>query len=126
LELAWPLAGGTVITSTERAAQLAELGTRWPIFAQAVPFTRCAECNAPLHLMDTAEARAQVPPYVAATQETFRSCPVCTRIFWNGTHTERILVLFREAAERCSQRIPGGGEERSAGSELSDPALPNG
>jgi uncharacterized protein len=126
LDLAWPQAGGLVITSSDRIVQIAEIGKQWPVFSQAEPFSRCAECNEPLHPITLAEVRGRVPPYVASIQPAFRTCPLCTRIFWNGTHTERILEVFLQAAALCSQPLPPGAVEQSAGPEVSDPALPNG
>jgi uncharacterized protein with PIN domain len=53
-------------------------------------FSRCPVCNEPLAAMDLETARSQVPAYVARTQRTFRSCPVCRRVYWRGTHWQRI------------------------------------
>ncbi len=73
-----------------------------------------------------ADAEGQVPAFVAATQTSFQTCPLCTRIFWNGTHAEQLLLLFEEAASLCSQVLASQTMKRNAGSETSDPALPNG
>jgi uncharacterized protein with PIN domain len=52
--------------------------------------TRCLECNVPLGEMERGEAEALVPPYVFATQERFLQCPSCARLYWGGTHRERM------------------------------------
>ena len=52
--------------------------------------TRCLECNALLHGIDRESAAARVPPYVFATQEIFRGCASCGRLYWGGTHRERM------------------------------------
>lgn len=54
-------------------------------------FGRCLRCNTPLREMAAAEARRRVPPYVARTQEEFRYCPTCDRIYWAATHVQRML-----------------------------------
>jgi uncharacterized protein with PIN domain len=51
---------------------------------------RCLRCNQPLVAMDPEEARARVPPWVARTQQEFRLCPGCGRIYWPGTHASRM------------------------------------
>ncbi|HSK81584.1 MAG TPA: Mut7-C RNAse domain-containing protein [Thermoanaerobaculia bacterium] len=51
---------------------------------------RCLRCNLPLDEMDAEAARAQVPPYVARTHDEFRACPGCGRIYWRGTHVDRM------------------------------------
>jgi uncharacterized protein with PIN domain len=53
-------------------------------------FSRCPVCNEPLVAIDGETARSRVPAYVARTQSTFRSCPICQRVFWRGTHWQRI------------------------------------
>lgn len=50
------------------------------------PFSLCLECNQPLVEREKAELKELVPPYVFKTQEQFRQCPSCQRIYWRGTH----------------------------------------
>ena len=54
------------------------------------PFTRCMECNEPLVSREKDEVRDLVPPYVFATQSQYMQCPKCQRIYWRGTHWERM------------------------------------
>lgn len=42
------------------------------------------------------EAAREVPPYVARTQERFRRCPRCGRIFWRATHARRMRTRLRK------------------------------
>ncbi|HYU33138.1 MAG TPA: Mut7-C RNAse domain-containing protein [Thermoanaerobaculia bacterium] len=51
---------------------------------------RCLRCNQPLVEIAPEEARARVPPWVARTQQEFRLCPECGRIYWPGTHASRM------------------------------------
>lgn len=63
--------------------------------------SRCPECNLALSAETRSNVTARVPAYVAQTQEQFRSCPRCHRIFWPGTHHERIRAeLAALARER--------------------------
>lgn len=54
--------------------------------------TRCVRCNASLGVLSKEQATSQVPAYVAGTQESFQSCPECGRIYWQGTHKDRMLA----------------------------------
>jgi uncharacterized protein with PIN domain len=58
-------------------------------------FARCLECNLLLEPRSKAEVEKRVPPYVFATQENFSWCPKCRRVFWPGTHHERMLEELR-------------------------------
>jgi uncharacterized protein with PIN domain len=51
---------------------------------------RCLRCNLPLTSMEASQARARVPPWVARTHDEYRVCPGCGRIYWRGTHAERM------------------------------------
>jgi uncharacterized protein with PIN domain len=57
-------------------------------------FTRCAVCNVPLMPVDKADVETRVPPYVFQTQDVFRRCPNCDRIYWAATHVERMQAVF--------------------------------
>lgn len=59
-------------------------------------FTRCACCNAPLASLPRDEALSLVPPLVRTLETPFFRCPVCRRVYWNGTHTERTLKKFEK------------------------------
>lgn len=57
--------------------------------------TRCSECNERLQPITKNEVRARVPEYVWRTQEEFRCCPTCRRLYWGATHKEHILEELR-------------------------------
>lgn len=69
------------------------------------PFlSRCVECNSLLEDVAREAVRDRVPPYVFRTQQEFRSCPSCGRIYWAGTHRDRML-------ERLARLLSDRGEE---------------
>lgn len=49
-------------------------------------FSRCLRCNEPVAPIDKTRVLDRVPPYVYATQERFRECPACGRLYWAATH----------------------------------------
>jgi len=54
-------------------------------------FSRCMECNDPLIWREKESIRHLVPQYVYQTQDQFMQCPVCERIYWQGTHWEKMV-----------------------------------
>lgn len=56
----------------------------------AAPFSLCMECNERLVPRRKEEVRELVPPYVLKTQKRFVQCPKCERVYWRGTHWERM------------------------------------
>ena len=58
--------------------------------------TRCIECNAELESRMPAMVAERVPPFVRQTQSKYSECPACGRIYWAGTHWQRMReVLLR-------------------------------
>ncbi len=52
--------------------------------------SRCLRCNAALAELSRERAASRVPPFVARTQERFRECPACGRVYWAATHAARM------------------------------------
>jgi uncharacterized protein with PIN domain len=51
---------------------------------------RCARCNAVLEPVGRAEVAAAVPAYVLARHAAYARCPACGRLYWPGSHWQRI------------------------------------
>lgn len=82
-------AGGT-------AALVAELRSRLPLAADPARFlTRCSRCNGELAAAPAEAVRDRVPPYVAAHAARFLVCAGCGKVYWRGTHRERIERTLR-------------------------------
>jgi uncharacterized protein with PIN domain len=60
-------------------------------------FSRCIECNAVLVSIEKDKVKEKVYPYVYQTQEKFWHCPGCDRIYWAGTHIQKMKEKFRNA-----------------------------
>lgn len=61
--------------------------------------SRCIECNVPLEAADRSQVKDLVPPYVYGTQQHYMTCPLCGKVYWPGTHWQRM----REVAEEVLQ-----------------------
>jgi uncharacterized protein with PIN domain len=59
-------------------------------------FSRCAECNHRLESVSKESVRGSVPPYVFQTQERFRRCANCGRVYWRGTHWARMVARMED------------------------------
>lgn len=56
--------------------------------------TRCIECNSELESRMPALVAERVPPYVHRTQSRYSECPECGRIYWAGTHWQRMREVL--------------------------------
>jgi uncharacterized protein with PIN domain len=70
--------------------QLLELLRRFGLARRIRLFSRCAECNEPLEPADAARVSQRVPERVRQTHDSFSSCPRCARVYWAGSHAQRI------------------------------------
>lgn len=71
------------------AAQLRQVAERFGL-PDKPALTRCLRCNRPLEYLEKEAAKDRVPPYVFETQEKFSHCPSCGRVYWAGTHRQRM------------------------------------
>ncbi len=92
-----------LITSQDLVVQVSEVLAA--VGPPPVDSPRCMVCNGALERISHDEAAKQVPAYVAATQEDFRRCVGCGRIYWQGTHWDGI----RERIARVLVRGHGSG-----------------
>ena len=77
------------------------LGEHFHLDWVARAFTRCLEDNALLHPAD-AEARKGVPQDVLKPGASLTCCPVCGKVYWQGSHCRRIYArLSRWQAEQA-------------------------
>jgi len=79
-----------LIESEEVKAQLRQVVKTLKLTEEIKPFTLCLECNQPLVTKDKEEVKELVPPYVFETQTQYMQCPACHRVYWRGTHWQRM------------------------------------
>jgi len=56
--------------------------------------------------VDREAVRELAPPYVFRTQMHYMQCPSCQRLYWRGTHWERMRHELDEVVEDVSGRRP--------------------
>ncbi len=56
---------------------------------------RCLRCNVILEPRDKAEVGGRVPDFVWSHHEEFWRCPRCQRIYWAGSHRQRMEETIR-------------------------------
>jgi uncharacterized protein with PIN domain len=53
-------------------------------------FSRCLMCNEALHPVPKEEVEGRVPDFIHRSYDSFHICPRCRRIYWPGTHFQRM------------------------------------
>ena len=59
-------------------------------------FSRCLDCNVPVHPLAREDAAGRVPDYILDTAEGFTYCPKCGKVFWPGSHGKRAREKIME------------------------------
>ncbi|HXV11657.1 MAG TPA: Mut7-C RNAse domain-containing protein, partial [Burkholderiales bacterium] len=88
------IARGCFVHARKPEAQLREVATRFGLAARMKPFTLCLHCNLPLETLEREAALGHVPPRIAERYETFVRCPGCRRIYWEGSHWQRMREML--------------------------------
>lgn len=76
---------------------LRELAEQMPIDWLRAPFSRCLLCNTALQLASARRA-AQVPESVRLSAATVWLCPVCDKLYWDGSHARRMRAKLEAYA----------------------------
>ncbi len=98
-----------LVTRGDLRALLLRSDELWAQFQQIVTelrldvgqsFTRCPRCNLVLQTLSRAKVQDRLPPHVLQTQETFRGCPGCNRVYWQGTHWRNMRAQLAQVIGR--------------------------
>jgi uncharacterized protein with PIN domain len=63
-------------------------------------FRRCLLCNEELLPISKEEAEGRVPDFILQSYTVFHGCPRCRRVYWPGTHYERMKQEMAGFMER--------------------------
>ena len=63
-------------------------------------FTRCLVCNTLLKELKTEEITEDLPSLVRENQSAFHYCPNCAKVFWEGSHTQRMRLKIEDLFEQ--------------------------
>ena len=66
--------------------------------------SRCLECNARLEPERRESLQDLVPEHVFATHTDFMRCPGCGKIYWAGSHVDRMLERLARLLARPHSR----------------------
>ena len=102
---------GCFVHALRPAQQFGEIVARLDLARAVRPFTRCLECNGPLRDVAKAEVLERLPPAVRASHERFTTCDLCGRVYWEGSHWQRMRQVV-DAAIR-----PGDADADAAATE---------
>jgi uncharacterized protein with PIN domain len=96
------LTHGYWVRETDSRRQVAEIVERFDLSSSIRPFTRCMKCNGLLREVSKLEVQDRIPPRATELYEEFRRCDRCGRVYWKGSHYQR---MERWNAELTARRM---------------------
>ena len=84
---------GYWLRHTRPRAQLEEVVRAFDLWSGLQPFQRCIGCNGRLRRVAKTRVHERIPPRAARAFEAFSECAACGRIYWRGSHFERLAQL---------------------------------
>lgn len=81
---------GYFVRQTAPRLQLEEIVKRFDLGRLVRPFTRCMRCNGVLQEVSKEDVANRLPERVAESHQDFRRCPDCGRVYWKGSHHQRM------------------------------------
>ncbi len=102
---------GCYVRALKPAQQVREIFERLDLARSARPFSLCLDCNAPLRAIDKTLVADRLPPGVRASRSHFSTCDVCRRVFWEGSHWQRMRTLVDDLLRPPA--APDAGDRRN-------------
>ena len=87
---------GYCLRSDQPHLQLREVVRRYALADRIHAFQRCMECNGQLRSVPKNEVADLLPPHTRATKDVFSRCDDCGKIYWRGSHYERMTGWIRD------------------------------
>lgn len=81
---------GYYVRNTNPQQQIVEVLQRYDLFKLVSPFKRCLRCNGLLEPVDKQSIVDKLPETVRSQVDVFQRCQDCDRIYWKGSHYERL------------------------------------
>jgi len=81
---------GYWLRSQNPGEQLKEVFRRFDLKNQVYLFKRCLECNTILIEVPKKDILSRLLPKTRQYYRKFKTCPVCERIYWSGSHYKRM------------------------------------
>jgi uncharacterized protein len=85
---------GRLVRSNDPLEQTRDIVRFFGLAGQAIPFTRCVRCNVELLGVSKAEVLPLLQPRTKKYYQEFFRCPSCERVYWAGSHHERMEEML--------------------------------
>lgn len=93
---------GYCIRSSDVFQQVCEVVRRYCLAGRMQPFSRCPSCNGKLEAADKISLLNRLEPKTRRYYWNFFLCDSCGKIFWRGSHAEKLESFVAAVREGCN------------------------
>lgn len=97
---------GYLVRAANPREQLIEVCRRFNLYGFIAPFRRCLDCNALLQVVSKDLISDRLQPETRKHYEEFRICPRCNRLYWKGSHYQRMARLIERMIDSMKPALP--------------------
>ena len=90
---------GYYIRAHDPGTQIREVVSRYRLQPRFKTFSRCIECNGTIRDVEKAQIYSRLPESVARSLDDFTQCEDCGRIYWKGSHYDRMRQLVENLVD---------------------------
>lgn len=85
--------------------QLVEVVERFGLTPHVQPFRRCMRCNGILQAVSKERVLERLEPLTKMYYHEFRICPRCDRVYWKGSHYERMQKFLDQVITEVDHHL---------------------
>ena len=89
---------GYYVRETQPQRQLIEIISRFDLANSLKPFTRCLHCNGTIQPVNKQLIAHRLMPRTKEYYEDFWQCDHCQKVYWKGSHYQRMQLLIKQLA----------------------------
>ena len=97
---------GYLVRETQPQQQVIEVLRRFDLSGSIRSFRRCLHCNALLERVPKDLISDRLPPQTKKHYEEFHICPECSRLYWKGSHYQRMASLVERMIDSLHPAVP--------------------
>lgn len=87
---------GCYVRNIKPLKQIEEVINRFDLKNGIKEFSRCVRCNTVLRSIEKEKVVNAIPPKVKISQSEFFYCTVCDKIYWKGSHYDKMKSLIEK------------------------------
>lgn len=96
---------GYYLRDAEPARQVVDVLRRFDLGLASSPFSRCLRCNTPLTRVGKDRVAHILPARARERYDEFSRCPTCGRVYWKGSHYDRMRRFADAAIAAAGRRL---------------------